>query len=89
VKTFQELLKVHLGAGRNIRVSYKWWFKIYLWFKGKEYKDRRWKILTDQAGLRSHLRMKRAMESRSYIFEEMAKYPAWKGGKITVPFYNK
>jgi hypothetical protein len=81
---YHELLDMYMGGGRNINAR-GFLFSVWLFFKGRAYRNRRERILLRQCKIRAHLRLKQAYNSAS-IFDKISRDDIWQGALMPIPF---
>lgn len=83
-KTFNRLLSVYYGSGSNL-MRRGFWFKLWLLFKGRAYKNRRRRILENQAVIRSKLKMKNLIYSGNPFMAMAPKTDRFRGKRFKIP----
>lgn len=85
MRTYSDIFNEYIGSGRNVRRS-GFIFSVWLFFKGKEYRGRRNRILHRQCKIRAGIRLRAAMNSSNCLFDKIARDDIWQGTLMPIPF---
>jgi len=85
---FKKALEVYFGAGANLNRK-GFWFKLWLFCKGRAYRNRRRRILFNQAKVVGKIRFKETLMHPNPLLDLVPKGESFVGTKMYVPFLKE